>query len=51
MDQEDELIYSPLQQTITENGQSVEIHIYRLPSSGWSLEAVDQLRIPTQRDR
>lgn len=39
---ENDLIYSPLQQTFMQNGKSVEIHIYRMPDSGWSLEVVDE---------
>lgn len=42
MGHEDELINSPLEQTITEEGRSVEINIYRLPESRWTLEVVDQ---------
>ncbi|MBE9610842.1 hypothetical protein [Chitinilyticum piscinae] len=37
-----ELIFSPLQQKYTENDQTVEVCIYRLPDSGWTLEVVDQ---------
>lgn len=39
---ENDLIYSPLQQTYTKDGKSVEIHIYRMPDSGWTLEVVDE---------
>lgn len=42
MNTEPELIYSPLQQTYTENGESVEIYIYRLSHSGWTMEVVDR---------
>ena len=38
---ENDLIYSPLQQTYIANGQRVEIHIYRMPDTDWSLEVVD----------
>lgn len=38
---EPSLIYSPLQQTVQENGRSAEIHIYRSPDSLWILEVVD----------
>ena len=38
---EHDLIYSLLQQTYIANGQRVEIHIYRMPDTGWSLEVVD----------
>ena len=36
------LIYSPLQRTFTEGDASVEIQIYRLPDTGWTLEVVDK---------
>lgn len=39
---EHDLIDSPLTQTYTANGRSVEIQIYRMPDSGWTLEVVDQ---------
>ena len=42
MTEEIELIYSPLQQTYTEDGQTVDIQIYRSTDSGWMLEVVDQ---------
>lgn len=42
MRDENNLIYSPLQQTYTADGKSVDIKIYRLPDSGWTLEVVDQ---------
>lgn len=38
---ENDLIYSPLQQRLNENGRWVEIHIYRMPNSGWTLEVLD----------
>jgi uncharacterized protein len=38
---ESELIYSPLQQTYTINDKSIEIQIYRLPDTGWTTEVVD----------
>lgn len=38
---EDDLIHSPLQQTYSADGQSVEILIYRMPNTGWTLEVVD----------
>ena len=41
MTQESSLIYSPLQQTVQENGRSAEIHIYRSLDSLWILEVVD----------
>lgn len=39
---ERDLIYSPLQQTYSAGGRQVEIHIYRMPDTGWSLEVVDE---------
>ena len=42
MTEEIELIYSPLQQTYTEDGKTVDIQIYRSADSGWTLEVVDQ---------
>ena len=35
------LIYSPLNQTLTRNGVTVEIHIYKDSQSDWILEVVD----------
>ena len=40
---EHDLIDSPLNQTLTENGRRLEIHIYRMPNTGWTLEVVDDL--------
>ncbi len=42
MTEEIELIYSPLQQTYTKDGETVDIQIYRSPDSGWTLEVVDK---------
>lgn len=42
MHDENDLIYSPLQQTYSAGGDQVEIHIYRMPDTGWSLEVVDE---------
>lgn len=39
---EHDLIDSPLSQTCEVDGHSVEIQIYRLPDSGWTLEVVDE---------
>lgn len=50
MPHEPELIYSPLQQTYVDGGKSVEIHIYRMPETGWSLEVVDQYNNSTVWD-
>lgn len=35
------LIYSPLNQTLTRNGVTVEVHIYKDSQSDWILEVVD----------
>lgn len=35
------IIDSPLQQTYLKNGQSVNIQIYRLENTDWTLEIVD----------
>ena len=42
MSEEHDLIYSPLQQRYTEEGKTVEVCIYRMPDTGWTLEVVDQ---------
>lgn len=39
---EDNLIFSPLQRTYHAEGREVEIHIYRMPDTGWTLEIVDE---------
>jgi hypothetical protein len=38
---EHDLIYSPLNQTITRHGVTVEVHIYKDSTSDWILEVVD----------
>lgn len=38
---EHDLIDSPLNQTYAVNGRSVEIRIYRMPNTAWTLEVVD----------
>lgn len=50
MSDEPELIFSPLQQSITRDGKTVEVHIYRIPTSGWTLEVVDEFRNSTVWD-
>lgn len=42
MPDERDLIYSPLQQSYSAGAHRVEIHIYRMPDTGWSLEVVDE---------
>lgn len=39
---EHDLIYSPLQQSCSLDGHTVDIHIYRLPNTAWTLEVVDE---------
>lgn len=39
---ENDLIFSPLQQHYTADGITVEVCIYRFPDTGWTLEVVDQ---------
>ena len=36
------LIHSPLSQTLTRDGKSIEVHIYDDGKDGWILETVDQ---------
>lgn len=42
MQDEYDLIHSPLQQFYTEDDQTVEICIYRMPDTSWTLEVVDE---------
>jgi hypothetical protein len=42
MHDERDLIHSQLQRTYSADGRQVEIHIYRLPDTRWSLEVVDE---------
>ncbi len=42
MTEEYDLINSPLEQTYTEGDHTVEICIYRMPDTEWSLEVVDE---------
>jgi len=42
MDDEPDLIYSPLQQEYTSDGKTVEVCIYRMPHTGWPLEVMDE---------
>lgn len=41
MEDEYQLVMSPLCQSVTDSGQSIRLDIYRGPDSGWTLEAVD----------
>jgi hypothetical protein len=47
---ENDLIYSPLQQSYTSEGKTVEVCIYRMPDTGWTLEVVDQCNNSTVWD-
>jgi hypothetical protein len=38
---ENDLIFSPLQQTLTEGHRWVKVCIYRMPDSQWTLEIED----------
>ncbi len=51
MDEEYKLINSPLSQTITREGVTVEVHIYRGEKDpGWILEVVDETAASTVWD-
>ena len=50
MHNENDLILSPLQQKYTADGKTVEVCIYRLPDTGWTLEIVDQYNNSTVYD-
>lgn len=50
MHDENDLIYSPLQQRYTVDGRTVEVCIYRMPDTGWTLEVVDQYNNSTVWD-
>jgi hypothetical protein len=47
MTDEHDLIHSPLQRTFSSDGETVEIAIYRLPNTGWTLEVVDRFNNST----
>ena len=47
---ENDLIDSPLSQVLQEHNQHVEILIYRLPDSDWTLEVVSQSATSTVWD-
>lgn len=47
---ENDLIFSPLQQHYTAEGKTVEVCIYRFPDTGWTLEIVDQYNNSTVYD-
>lgn len=50
MTDERDLIFSALQQHYTVEGKTVEVCIYRLPDTGWTLEVVDQYNNSTVYD-
>lgn len=39
---ENDLINSDLQQSFSQDGHTVEIYIYRMPDTEWTLEIVDE---------
>ncbi len=47
---ENDLIYSPLQQTISEGDRWVKVCIYRMPDSQWILEIEDDKGVSTVWD-
>jgi hypothetical protein len=47
---EPQLVMSPLCRAIVRDGQTVRVEIYRLESSGWTLEVVDAHGNPTVWD-
>lgn len=42
MEDDYELTISPLSQTMTRNGRTFRVEIYRGPDTGWSLEVVNE---------
>lgn len=50
MQEEIQLTYSPLQQAYVSNGKSIDIQIYRLPETGWTVEVVDKYGNSTVRE-
>jgi hypothetical protein len=50
MNDEPELIYSDLQTTYAVDGHTLEIQIYRLPDTEWTLEVVDEFNNSTVWD-
>lgn len=47
---ENDLIQSPLNQTLHIEGHRLEIHMYRMPDTSWTLEVVDELNNSTVWD-
>lgn len=41
MEDDYELVMSPLCQSITDSGHTVRVEIYRAPDTDWTLEAID----------
>ncbi len=50
MHNENDLIYSPLQQKYTVDGKTVEVCIYRMSNTDWTLEIMDQYNNSTVWD-
>jgi len=43
MSKEPQLIESPLSQSVSQDGKTVKVEIYRLDDSAWTLEIVDEI--------
>jgi hypothetical protein len=50
MEEEYQLVMSPLCQSVTDKGQTIRFDIYRGPDSDWTLEAVDSCNNSTVWD-
>ncbi|MBB6598024.1 hypothetical protein [Luteimonas sp. MC1825] len=50
MEDDYELVMSPLCQSITDNGHTVRVEIYRGPDTDWTLEVVDASNTSTVWD-
>ncbi|MFO3798131.1 MAG: hypothetical protein ACK8QZ_12815 [Anaerolineales bacterium] len=50
MENEYQLVMSPLCRSVTSEGQTIRFDIYRGPESDWSLEAVDEFNNSTVWD-
>ncbi|HEU4487257.1 MAG TPA: hypothetical protein VFR96_17365 [Povalibacter sp.] len=50
MDEEYQVVTSPLCRSVTENGHTIRLDIYRGPDTGWTLEAIDSANNSTVWD-
>ena len=50
MEDENQVVMSPLCRSVTSEGQTVRLEIYRGPQSDWTLEAVDAFNNSTVWD-